>query len=39
MVHDLYLVQVNTPQGPWDFVKLVATIPPDQALRSLDRRN
>ncbi len=36
MVHDLYLVQVKTPeesQGPWDFVKLVATIPPDQAFR------
>jgi ABC-type branched-subunit amino acid transport system substrate-binding protein len=40
MVHDLYLVQVKTPQesrGPWDFVKLVATIPPDQAFRPLDR--
>ncbi len=32
MVHDLYLVQVKTPQesrGPWDFVKVVATVPPD----------
>jgi hypothetical protein len=31
MVHDLYLVQVKSPEeskGPWDFVKLVATIPP-----------
>jgi ABC-type branched-subunit amino acid transport system substrate-binding protein len=40
MVHDLYLVQVKTPQeskGPWDFVKLVATISPDQAFRPLDR--
>ena len=40
MVHDLYLVQVKTPaesKGPWDFVKLVATIPPDQAFRPLDR--
>ncbi|UQR60071.1 ABC transporter substrate-binding protein [Bradyrhizobium sp. C-145] len=40
MVHDLYLVQVKTPEesrGPWDFVKLVATIPPDQAFRPLDR--
>lgn len=39
MVHDLYLVQVKTPEeskGPWDFVKLVATIPPDQAFRPLD---
>lgn len=40
MVHDLYLVQVKSPaesKGPWDFVKLVATIPPDQAFRPLDR--
>jgi branched-chain amino acid transport system substrate-binding protein len=40
MVHDLYLVQVKAPaesNGPWDFVKLVATIPPDQAFRPLDR--
>ena len=40
MVHDLYLVQVKTPaesKGPWDFVKLVATISPDQAFRPLDR--
>jgi branched-chain amino acid transport system substrate-binding protein len=39
MVHDLYLVQVKTPaesKGPWDFVKLVATIPPDQAFRPLE---
>jgi branched-chain amino acid transport system substrate-binding protein len=40
MVHDLYLVQVKTPdesKGPWDLVKLVATIPPEQAFRPLDR--
>jgi branched-chain amino acid transport system substrate-binding protein len=40
MVHDLYLVQIKTPaesMGPWDFVKLVATIPPDEAFRPLDR--
>ena len=40
MVHDLYLVQVKTPaesKAPWDLVKLVATIPPDQAFRPLDR--
>jgi ABC-type branched-subunit amino acid transport system substrate-binding protein len=40
MVHDLYLVQVKTPaesNGAWDLVKLVATIPPDQAFRPLDR--
>ena len=40
MVHDLYLVQVKSPaesKEPWDFVKLVATIPPDEAFRPLDR--
>ncbi|MGP8123825.1 MAG: ABC transporter substrate-binding protein [Xanthobacteraceae bacterium] len=40
MVHDLYLVEIKTPEeskGPWDLVKLVATIPPDQAFRPLDR--
>jgi branched-chain amino acid transport system substrate-binding protein len=38
MVHDLYLVQVKTPaesKGPWDLVKLVSTVPPDQAFRPL----
>jgi branched-chain amino acid transport system substrate-binding protein len=40
MIHDLYLVQVKTPQessGPWDLVKLVAPVPPDQAFRPLDK--
>ncbi|WP_315754766.1 MULTISPECIES: ABC transporter substrate-binding protein [unclassified Bradyrhizobium] len=40
MVHELYLVQVKTPaesKGPWDFVKLVTKIAPDQAFRPLDR--
>ena len=40
MVHDLYLVEIKTPaesKGPWDFVKLVTTISPDQAFRPLDR--
>lgn len=40
MVHDLYLVEIKTPEeskGPWDLVKLVATIPPDQAFRPLAR--
>ncbi len=39
MVHDLYLVQVKTPaesKGPWDLVKLVTTIKPDEAFRSLE---
>ena len=38
MVHDMYLTQVKTPaesKGPWDLVKLVATVPPDQAFRPL----
>jgi len=38
MAHDLYLVQVKTPaesKGPWDLVKLVAAVPPDQAFRPL----
>ena len=38
MVHPMYLTQVKTPaesQGPWDLVKLVATVPPDQAFRPL----
>ena len=39
MVHDLYLVQVKTPaesKGPWDLVKLVTAIKPDEAFRSLE---
>ena len=38
MVHDLYLVQVKTPaesREPWDLVKLVTTIAPDDAFRPL----
>ncbi|MBN8897487.1 MAG: ABC transporter substrate-binding protein [Rhodospirillales bacterium] len=38
MVHDMYLVQVKTPaesRDAWDLVKLVATVPPDQAFRPL----
>ena len=34
MVHDLYLVQVKTPEEskyPWDYYKVLATIPGDQA--------
>lgn len=36
MVHDLYVLQVKTPsesKGPWDYLKLVRTIPGDQAFR------
>jgi branched-chain amino acid transport system substrate-binding protein len=40
MVQDLYLVQVKTPQeseGSWGFVKLVVTVPPDQAFVRFNR--
>jgi branched-chain amino acid transport system substrate-binding protein len=36
MVHDMYLVEVKTPaesNGPWDYYKIIATIPGDQAFR------
>jgi branched-chain amino acid transport system substrate-binding protein len=36
MVHDMYLVEVKTPaesRGPWDYNKIIATIPGDQAFR------
>ncbi|MGC2321325.1 MAG: ABC transporter substrate-binding protein, partial [Terriglobales bacterium] len=38
MVHDFYLYQVKTPsesKGPWDYYKLVSTIPGDQAFQPL----
>ena len=38
LVHDMYLAQVKTPaesKGPWDYYKILATIPGDQAFRSL----
>jgi branched-chain amino acid transport system substrate-binding protein len=34
MVHETYLLQVKTPaesKAPWDYLKVVATIPPEQA--------
>jgi branched-chain amino acid transport system substrate-binding protein len=34
--HDMYFVQVKTPaesSGPWDYYKIIATIPGDQAFR------
>ena len=36
MVHDMYLVEVKTPaesSAPWDYYKIIATIPGDQAFR------
>jgi branched-chain amino acid transport system substrate-binding protein len=38
VIRDMYLVQVKTPQeskGEWDLLKLVATIPGDEAFRPL----
>ncbi|ACL55741.1 ABC transporter substrate-binding protein [Methylobacterium nodulans] len=37
MVHDMYLFQVKSPaesKGPWDYYKLLATIPGDKAFLS-----
>jgi branched-chain amino acid transport system substrate-binding protein len=39
LVHDMYFVQVKTPaesRGPWDYYKILATIPGNQAFRRLD---
>lgn len=40
LVHDMYFVQVKTPEesrAPWDYYKVLATIPGDQAFRPLDQ--
>ncbi|MGA9869473.1 MAG: ABC transporter substrate-binding protein [Acetobacteraceae bacterium] len=40
VVRDLYLFQVKTPaesKGPWDYFKLIRTIPGDDAFRPLDK--
>ena len=37
MVHDVYLFEVKTPQestGPWDYYKLLATVPANEAFES-----
>ena len=42
MVHDMYLMQLKSPaesKGPWDFYKLLATVPGDQAFRPLEEGN
>jgi len=39
MVHDMYFVQVKSPDessGPWDYYKILSTIPGNQAFRPLD---
>src|SRR3954447_14346637 len=41
-MHDMYLFEVKAPaesKGPWDYYKLVATIPGDQAFRPMDQGN
>jgi len=40
MVHDMYLVQVKSPEEskyPWDYYKILRTIPGDEAFRPLDK--
>lgn len=40
MVHDMYLMQVKTPQeskGPWDLYKIVETVPGDEAFQSIEK--
>lgn len=40
MVHDMYLMQVKAPSEssyPWDYYKIVATIPGDQAFQPLSK--
>jgi branched-chain amino acid transport system substrate-binding protein len=42
MVHDMYLVQVKKPSEskyPWDYYKILRTIPGDEAFRPLDKGN
>lgn len=42
MVHDMYLAQVKTPaesKYPWDYYKILRTIPGDQAFRPLKDGN
>jgi branched-chain amino acid transport system substrate-binding protein len=39
LVHDMYFVQVKTPaesKGPWDYYKVLSTIPGDQAFQPLN---
>jgi len=39
MVHDMYLVQVKKPEesrNPWDYYKILQTIPGEEAFRSMD---
>jgi branched-chain amino acid transport system substrate-binding protein len=41
-MHDMYLFEVKKPsesKGPWDYYKLVSTIPAEEAFRPLDQGN
>jgi branched-chain amino acid transport system substrate-binding protein len=38
MIHDMFLMQVKTPaesKEPWDYLKLVTTVPGDEAFRTV----
>ena len=40
VVHDMYLVQVKTPEeskGPWDYYKVLRPIPGDEAFRPIEQ--
>lgn len=42
MVHDMYLVQVKSPQEskyPWDYYKILRVVPGDEAFRPMDQGN
>jgi branched-chain amino acid transport system substrate-binding protein len=39
-MHNMYLFEVKTPaesKGPWDYYKLIATVPGEQAFRPMDQ--
>lgn len=39
VVRDMYLLQVKKPEeskGPWDYVKIIETVPGDKAYRPLN---
>ena len=40
VIHDMYLYQVKTPaesKAPWDYLKLLATIPAQTAFKPMDK--
>jgi branched-chain amino acid transport system substrate-binding protein len=42
VMRDMYLYQVKSPaesKGPWDYYKLLATIPPEEAFRPIEKGN